>query len=306
MKKGIIFACIGLVIIICGVPITNKTFFHNYYVVENQKGQEAKITALRFSFYGGEPEKHTAVFYRLGNQEEMQNKINQYVEGLTSCYDDAAFCDTDQDVTIYSYQVSNGFFIHKITLVYDTIDLKDQENATGVDIQILKVAGKKISLQPGDVYTANVWKEQVVSSLNGKSYWEIAVTGRGIATGSTVDKVISAYQIKSNYALWNVTLSGKTNADTTTETRKYVTDQFDDTGVQKATLVIAYYKSEGQWIPLTYKEIEQYQAFLSGKSQTKPYDGIILFQFEFPFSGYSGLVEDKTLAGYSVDYGRDD
>jgi len=59
---------------------------------------------------------------------------------------------------------------------------------------------------------------------------------------------------------------------------------------------------ETQWIPLTYDEINQYIAFLGGEVSEKPYDGILMYQFQFPFNGYSSLVSDKTVASYTVDF----
>ena len=163
MKKIVLFVCIGVVVLLGVLLFSNKTFIHNYYAVENEKGIQAKITTLPFSYFTGENKKHTAVFYRLGNKNDMQNRLNHYVEGLTSCYDDGAFCDTKQDITIYSYQVSSGFLLHKITLVYDTIDLKDQENANGIEKQTLVLDGETVKLQPGDVYTASGWHKKTIS-----------------------------------------------------------------------------------------------------------------------------------------------
>jgi hypothetical protein len=302
LKKIILLICICAVAAGGSLLLFNKTFIHDYYEVTNDQGQQAKITTLQFSFFASEPKTHTAVFYRFGSKNDMQNRLNHYVENLTSCYDDGAFCDTKQGITIYSYQVSDGFLLHKITLVYDTKDLKEVENATGKDIQTLVLDGTDYALQPGDSYVADVWEKQAEYRLNQKTFKTAAVTGRGITTGDSLDNIVAAYNIKNGYALWDVELNPQKDGFLTLESRKFVKGQFDSKGVQKATLTIAYYRLEGQWIPLTYDEINQYLAFLSGEGNDKPYDGIMLLRFQFPYNGYSKLVADKTLANFTVHY----
>lgn len=303
MRKAVLFICAFVVVVIGCVLFFNKTFIHDYYEVTNNQGKAARFTALQFSFFAGEPEKHTAVFYRVGNQQDMQDRLNHYVEGLTSCYDDGAFCDTEQDITVYSYQVSQGFLLHKITLVYDTIDLKEFENSTGLDIQTLVLDRENYRLQQGDSYVANEWTGTPEYRLNQTTYDAPAVTGRGITIGDPLDKVISAYNIKTDYALWEVRLDPQSDGSFTLESRKYVTEEFDESGVQKATLIIGFYRLETQWIPLTYEEINQYIAFLTGESAQKPYDGILLYQFQFPFNQ---STMNKTVAQFTVDFAPGD
>ena len=306
MKKTLLILGICAMSAIGCLLFFNKTFSHDYYQVANEKGEPAKITTLQFSFFAGDTEsedkKNTAVFYRFGDQSDMQDRINHYVENLTSCYDDGAFCDTEQDITIYSYQVSKGFFIHKITLVYDTIDLKDIENATGKDIQTIVQDGKEILLQPGDSYVADEWTTAPSYRLNQTDYDSPAVTGRGVTTGASLEKVVSAYGIKSGYALWEVEKKEADEDSLTVESREFRDGAFDDTNVQTATLVIAYYRLEGQFVPLTYDEINQYLLYLNDEGAEKPYDGIMLIQFQFPFNGFSALVRDNTLASFSITY----
>ena len=304
MKKVLLILGICAVAVIGSLLYFNKTFVHDYYQVENENGEKAKITTLQFSFFAGDTEsddkKNTAVFYRFGDQSDMQDRIYHYVESLTSCYDDGAFCDTEQDVTIYSYVVSKGFLIHKITLVYDTIDLKDIENATGKDIQTIVQDDKEILLQQGDFYVADEWTGVPEYRLNQTIYMSPAVTGRGITTGDSLDKVISAYSVKTGYGLWDVELKGEDSL--AMETREYKEGAFDETNVQAATLVIGYYRLEGQFVPMTYDEINQYLLYLSGEGAEKPYDGIMLIQFQFPFNGYAGSALDQTLVHFSLDY----
>lgn len=296
MKKPVLFVVICVAVLVGILLFANKTFIHDYYAVENEKGQQAKITTLPFSYFAGEPKKHNAVFFRLGNRETMQNRLNHYVEGLTSCYDDGAFCDTKQDITIYSYQVSDGFLLHKITLVYDTIDLKDQENANGIERQTIVLNGVDIKLLPGDIYTAAGWGDKTLSRLNGKSYDESAVTGRGISIGSTLEQVLDAYQIKDGYALWKVyknNVPGKTLIT-------YEKGGLSEEGLTRATLIFATYRMEGQWYALTVDETKQFLSYLSGGTKEKPYATILLYQFEFPYNGSSDRIRDKTLGGFSI------
>lgn len=298
LKKFLVLMCVCIVVIFGCVLFFNKTFMQDYYEVTNEKGEDARFTTLQFSFFAGEPEKNTAVFYRFGNKQEMQDQLNHYVEGLTSCYDDGAFCDTQQDITVYSYQVSEGFLFHKITLIYDTIDLKEFENSTGLDIQTLILDGENYRLQQGDSYVANEWTGTPEYRLNQTTYDAPAVTGRGITIGDALDKVISAYNIKTEYALWEVQLNSQSDGSFTIESRKYVTGEFDESGVKQATLMIGFYRLEAQWIPLTYEEINQYIAFLTGEASETPYHGILMFQFQFPFNEDS---RNKTVTEFTVD-----
>lgn len=302
MKKVALFICISIVVAIGCLLYFNKTFTRDYYEVTNDLGKDARFTALHYSFFVGEPEQHTAVFYRFGNQQDMQDRLNHYVENLTSCYDDGAFSDTEQDITVYSYVVSEGFLLHKITLVYDTFDLKAQENATGTDIQTLILDGENYRMQQGDSYVANEWTDNPEYRLNQTTYDAPAVTGRGITTGDTLEEVISAYSIQTDYALWEVMAATQSDGSYTIESQKYVMGEFDETDVQKATLLIGYYRLETQWIPLTYQEIEQYIAYLGGEVTAEPYDGVLMCQFQFPFNGYSTQVLDKTVGSFSLDF----
>jgi hypothetical protein len=306
MKKAFLILGVCIVIVVGFLMFFNKTFFQDYYEVTGDNEKKAQITTLPFSYFVGEresdTEKNTAVFYRFGDQNEMQNQINHYVENLTSCYDDGAFCDTEQDFTIYSYQVSKGFLIHKITLVYDTIDLKEIENATGKDIRTIVQDGEEISMQQGDFYIADEWTTTPEYRMNQTNYNSPATTGRGITTGDTLEKVVLAYSVKPGYALWEVEKKAAEDDSLTIETRKFTEGGFDDANVQKATLILGYYRLEGQFVPLTYEEINQYLLFLSGEDGDKPYDGILLIQFQFPFNGFSPLVGDKTLANYTLAY----
>lgn len=302
MKKTILTGltvCFCIAVVVAVVLFSNKTFMHDYYEVTNEKGQTGRITTLQYSFFVGEPEKHTAVFYRFGNKQDMQNQIYHYVEFLTSCYDDGAFCDTEQDITIYSYEVSEGFLLHKITLVYDTIDLKAIENATGVDIQTLVLNGEVYRLQQGDSYIANEWTGTPEYRLNKTTYEAPALTGRGITTGDPMEKVISAYNIKTDYALWEVESKPLSDGSYTIESQKYVTGELPGTDIQKATLVFAYYRLETQWVPLSYDEISRYISYLGGEITEKPYDGIMMFQFQFPINDIS---TNQTVAGFTVDF----
>jgi hypothetical protein len=134
--------------------------------------------------------------------------------------------------------------------------------------------------------------------LNQTIYDAPAVTGRGITIGDTLDEVISAYKIKTDYAMWEARLNPQSDGSFTIESRKYVSGEFNENGVQKATLIIGYYRLETQWIPLTYDEINQYIAFLTGETNQKPYDGILIYQFQFPFNDSD---KSKTLAEFTVD-----
>lgn len=304
MKKILLIVGIIVVVVLAGVLVLNKTFIRDYYEITNDQGDKARITTLQYSFFVGEPEKHTAVFYRLGDRTAMQEQIYRYVENLTSCYDDGAFCDTEQNFTIYDYQVSEGFLIHKITLVYDTIDLKETENATGIDIQTVNIGGRDIPLREGDAYLADGLAAVPTYSLYSPAqtrYAEAAVTGRGVTIGDTIEEIATAYSIKKGYALWEVQKKPQSDTTFVYEQRKYTDPQLDTKDVQLATLYLVYYRLEGQWIPLTSDEINQYLGFLAGESE-KPYDGILMIQFQFPFSGYSNEVADGTLGRFSLDY----
>ena len=128
------------------------------------------------------------------------------------------------------------------------------------------------------------------------------MTGRGITIGATLEEVVGAYQIKDGYALWKVSRDGAA-APTIFA---YEKGQLSEAGLIRGTLIVAYYRMEGQWYPLTVGETKQYLSFQAGKTAEKPYSTILLFQFEFPFNGSSDLIMDKTLGGYSVNLESDE
>ena len=242
MKKILLLCAAGLVLV-CGLILgTNKTFLHNSYDIVNEAGNPASIQTLPGMYFVGESPAGTAVFYRLGDRETMQFNLHQYVESLTSCYDDASFCDTEQDFTIYKYEVSGGFLLHKITLVYKGIDLKDIENATGIDLLTLVFGPVKTQLAQGDSYRAFQNDEASFSLLNGTVKEEIAVTGRGIALGAAPEAVLDAYGIEEGSGLWLDLPDGN------------------------RSLVLAYDKEETQWNLMTPEAIGGTLAWLNGKS----------------------------------------
>ncbi|MEA4987579.1 MAG: hypothetical protein VB095_05930 [Anaerovorax sp.] len=186
-----------------------------------------------------------------------------------------------------------------IIIIIGYIGLADK---TSSDLETLFLDGKTVTLQLGDSYYANGWNEDHWSYLNETKYEVIAATGRKITTGSTLEKVIKAYQIKTGYAIWNIEIDRERDGNTEIEYREYIADEFDESDVLNAILTVAYFSDEGQWYPLNYEELIEYVSYINGKSVKKPYDNVILYGFEFPFNDYSELVPDKTLAGYKVDY----
>lgn len=275
MKKILILCAAALVVVLALVLGTNKTFFHSSYDIVNEAGNGASITVLSGSFFAGESPAGTAVFYRLGSQKAMQDQLNFYVENLTSCYDDAAFCDTEQDFTIYKYEVAKGFLVHKITLVYKGVDLKDIENATGVDLVTLAFQTEDLRLMQGDSYRAYRNGTETSSLLNGASKGEPAVTGRGIALGAGTEEVLSAYGIAEGSGLWLDLPEGR------------------------RSLVLAYDKEESQWNLRDPEGIGSTIAWLNGRDPQKPGEFLLIYRFDFEPLGTGGAL---TLTGYRVEY----
>jgi len=50
---------------------------------------------------------------------------------------------------------------------------------------------------------------------------------------------------------------------------------------------------------LSYDEISRYISYLGGEITEKPYDGIMMFQFQFPINDIS---TNQTVAGFTVDF----
>lgn len=275
MKKFLLIAA-GVLVLACVLALgTNKTFLHSTYDITNEAGNPASITVLPGSFFTGESPAGTAVFYRLGDREAMQERIYHYVESLTSCYDDASFCDTEQDFTIYDYQVGPGFLFHKITLVYKGIDLKDIENATGIDLVTLTFGDEDVRLAQGDDYQASLRGTTQVSVLNGVSKDKTAVTGRDIALGATPDQVLTAYGISEAEGFWT-----------------------DQPGGGKS-LILAYSKEETQWNILAPEDTEAVIPWLTGTSQQLPGEFMLIYRFDFESPSPGGAL---SLAGYQVFY----
>jgi hypothetical protein len=275
MKKILLIAA-GVLVLACVLALaTNKTFLHKTYDIKNEAGKPASITVLPGSFFAGESPAGTAVFYRLGDREAMQERIYRYVESLTSCYDDASFCDTEQDFTIYDYQVGPGFLVHKITLVYKGIDLKDIENATGIDLITLTFGEEDVRLAQGDDYQASLRGTTQVSLLNGVSRDKTAVTGRDIALGATPEQVLAAYGISEDEGFWIYKPGGW------------------------KTLILAYSKEETQWNIMTPVDIEAVVPWLTGTSEEVPGEFLLIYRFDFESPSPGGAL---SLAGYRVFY----
>lgn len=286
MKKVILIILLAAAVALGAILAFNKTFFGNYYEITNDSGEEARIFTLNFSFYAGESEPHTAIFYRFGSRKSMQDRLNRFVENLTSCYDDGAFCDTEQDYTIYSYTVSDGFLIHKITLKYDNFDLKDIENATGKDLTTIILDGQSIDLKPGDKYSCAKSDAGNSSLLNGSVYNAPAITGRGITAGDSFKTVVSAYNITAGYAAWNITPESSVEKDETAE----FTGSYSAETADAAELTVVYRKEEAQWYPVAFNDLDEYLPSDNGSS------GEILLIYKFIFSG------SDNLSGYSAEY----
>ena len=275
MKKILLIAASILVLACVLALATNKTFLHSTYDITNEAGNPASITVLPGSFFVGESPEGTAVFYRLGDREAMQERIYHYVESLTSCYDDASFCDTEQDFTIYGYQVEKGFLIHKITLVYKGIDLKDIENATGIDLITLTFGEEDVRLAQGDSYQASLRGTKQVSLLNGVSKDTTAVTGRNIALGANPEQVLAAYGVTEDEGFWIVQPGGW------------------------KSLILAYSKEESQWNIMTPEDIGAVVPWLTGTSGEVPGEFRLIYRFDFESPSPGGAL---SLAGYQVYY----
>lgn len=120
MKKKRIFLVILAVLIIgLGViGITNKTFFKTYYETTNSKKEVVKIPLPLFSYFEGEKGEYTATFKTLRGIKSVGNMFNNYVEKLTSCYDESYFYDDKLGITISDYYIEDGLIFNKINLTY--------------------------------------------------------------------------------------------------------------------------------------------------------------------------------------------
>lgn len=267
MKISKIFLSALLVVLLAaGVLLAvNKTFLHDSYAIVNEQGKAAAIKVLPWTFFVSESTEGTAVFYRFGDREDMQAEIYRYVESLTSCYDDGAFCDTEQDFTIYKYEVSEGFLLHQIALVYKGIDLKDIENATGKDLITLDFDGNPVTIMQGDDYRASMKGAMVSATLNGEKLAAPAVTGRGVALGNEESQVTEAYGISSDAGLWLTLPDGG------------------------KSLILAYNKEEAQWYLMDPEEIEAVVPYLEGETMEKPGEFMLIYRFDFP-AGSGGLA----------------
>jgi len=112
---------IGLLIvigIIAIILITNKTFFKTYYTTTNDKKETVKIPVPAFSFYESKSGKYNVTFLTIRSVANVRNILGDYVENLTSCYDESYFYDKDLGITISKYTVEKGNIFNKIYLTY--------------------------------------------------------------------------------------------------------------------------------------------------------------------------------------------
>jgi len=109
MKKNIKKIFIKIAVIIITIIITeltvNSTFLKDNY--------DKKIAVPRFSYLTKE-EEGSITLKTLKKEEKVQEFINSYLEGLTSCYDESYFYDKNGKVTITKYNIKN----HTITIEY--------------------------------------------------------------------------------------------------------------------------------------------------------------------------------------------
>ncbi|MDD2435678.1 MAG: hypothetical protein PHO63_05465 [Bacilli bacterium] len=100
------------------VGLVNKTFLKSYYEISNISGENMRIPLPLFSYYKGRINTDSVTFDTLVSFDKAQGKINEYMDTLTTCYDENYFYDKDLDITISRYQVEEGSPFNKIYLSY--------------------------------------------------------------------------------------------------------------------------------------------------------------------------------------------
>lgn len=116
MKKGvkIVLIVIGcLIAILLVVLLTNKTFFKDKY---------KSIPLPTGSYY-----INSNTFYNIRSFKSIDNDINEYLDTLTSCYDDGYFYDKDLDISIIKYHIQDEGLYNRITLDYEKGNICDVE-----------------------------------------------------------------------------------------------------------------------------------------------------------------------------------
>lgn len=120
MKRvTILLIIISLLIIGLGVVgIGNKSFFKDYYKTTNDAEEIVRVPLPLFSYFKHEIGEYDAIFKTLNRVNRVNEFINNYLDSLTSCYDESYFYDQDLGITIKGYSIKDGFPLNEITISY--------------------------------------------------------------------------------------------------------------------------------------------------------------------------------------------
>ena len=121
MKKFFLFflgiisvSFIALIFIFNFLLITNKTFYKDVYVTQNNK----EIFVPRFSYFDSECCMTASTFYSLKPKNTLENEINKYLSDFIYFNNGFSYGYVKDDIYIQSYEVTDLGLYRKIVLVY--------------------------------------------------------------------------------------------------------------------------------------------------------------------------------------------
>lgn len=110
------FIIIFIILILLIPLIINKTFLRSNY-----KNNSLNIPIPSFSYFKSENKEnntYTIKFKSLKNHNKINNELSNYIENLTSCYDENYFYDKNSNITITKYNIKNKFLINEFSISY--------------------------------------------------------------------------------------------------------------------------------------------------------------------------------------------
>ena len=114
IKKILIVVGIILVLCVCVVLLTNKTFFKTTYIgIHNQE-----IFIPRYSFFKREAGMTVASFYSLKSVRTLISEIEDYMQDFEYFEDESTYGYKKGDLFIQSYNVANEGLYRKIYITY--------------------------------------------------------------------------------------------------------------------------------------------------------------------------------------------
>ena len=114
MKKVLIMSFVFILVII------------SVFLLKNNYEKEVEIELPSYSFVKKISDESLMIF-NVKKIDKINEEKNNYLNSLTSCYDESFFYDSKGDVTITKYEVKNNFLYRNIEIFYKKGNLCENE-----------------------------------------------------------------------------------------------------------------------------------------------------------------------------------